>query len=169
MNNIITIAYFNIRGQTKMNEAKQSQLEDMIRKYKIDILHLQEADIEENTFDTCPLICSSYDIIPNNSQNGYGTASIYKSDLTVTNIRLDTLSKCIVFDVGDLTLANVYLQSGTDARSRAAREDYCAATLPQLLLNHQRNCIVGGTGMPSSTRVTPPTIQRPRCLPVCPD
>ena len=81
-----------------MNESKQSQIEDIIRKKKVDVIHLQEADIGENTFDTCSLICSSYDIIPNNAQNGYGTASIIKSDLTVTNVRLDTLSKCIVFD-----------------------------------------------------------------------
>ena len=48
--NQINIAFINIRGQTGLNLAKQVQLEDFIKQNRIDILHLQESNIEENTF-----------------------------------------------------------------------------------------------------------------------
>ena len=51
--NQINIAFINIRGQTGLNLAKQVQLEDFIKQNRIDILHLQESNIEENTFSDC--------------------------------------------------------------------------------------------------------------------
>ena len=73
--NKITVAFINIRGQTGFNLAKQFQIEEFIRHNRIDILHLQESNIEENTFNDCKLITSSFNLIVNNSQNKYGTAS----------------------------------------------------------------------------------------------
>ena len=74
-----------------------------IKQNNIDILHLQEADIQEDTFTNCPFICSSFDTIPNNSPNGYGTASLIKSELPVSNVRLDSLGRGIIFDIAPLS------------------------------------------------------------------
>ena len=39
--NTLNIAYINIRGQTGFNLAKQVEIEDFIKQFKIDVLHLQ--------------------------------------------------------------------------------------------------------------------------------
>ena len=71
----------NIRAQTGLNHAKQRQIEDFLSANRIDILHLQESHIEDNTFVDCNFISANYDIIANNSLNKFGTASLVKSDL----------------------------------------------------------------------------------------
>ena len=54
--NNLNIAFINIRGQTGLNLAKQIQIEDFIRQNNLDILHLQEINVEEDTFSDCKLI-----------------------------------------------------------------------------------------------------------------
>ena len=66
-------------------------------KFKIDILNCQEFNIEENHFDQCPLITSSYTIIQNNAANKYGTAVLVKNDFNIENVKTDTLGGAIVF------------------------------------------------------------------------
>ena len=61
----LTLAYINVRGQTGLNHAKQSQLESFIRIYKPDILHLQEINVTSETFETCDLINANYNLIRN--------------------------------------------------------------------------------------------------------
>ena len=61
--NILTTAFINIRGQTGLHLSKQLQIENFIRENRIDILHLQESHIEENTFSECNLIASGYNIV----------------------------------------------------------------------------------------------------------
>ena len=51
--NTLKIAYMNIRGQTGLNLQKQLQIEHFIRINDIDILHCQEIDVDENTFNDC--------------------------------------------------------------------------------------------------------------------
>ena len=48
----------------------------------VDIAHCVwlEAHIEDDSFSTCSLISSSYNILQNNSLNKYGTASLVKAD-----------------------------------------------------------------------------------------
>ena len=86
----------------------------------------------------------TYNIIENNSVNKYGTASLVKSELTVENIRTDLEGRLIIFDIGDMTLGNIYLHSGTDARSRANRENYCCEVLPNMLVNSRDTGCMGG-------------------------
>ena len=120
---ILTIAYMNIRGQTGLSLSKQLQIQDFISQHQIDILHLQETDICDDTFSECKKICSAYNIISNNSPTKYGTASLVKSDLHVDNILCDTGGRALVFNINNLTFANLYLQSGSDGQSRASREN----------------------------------------------
>ena len=142
--NILTLAYLNIRGQSGLNQVKQLQIESFIKSYNCDIVNLQEAHIEPDSFSSCDFIQSSYNIIENNSLNKYGTASLVKSNLTFENIRNDLDGRVILFDIGNLSFGNVYLPSGTDARSRSARENYCSDILPNLLVNSKESGCLGG-------------------------
>ena len=110
---ILTIAYLNIRGQSGLPIVKQLQIEAFAKSNNCDIIHLQEAHIESETFSTCDFIGSTYNIIENNSANKYGTASLVKSELTFQNIRNDLEGRVIMFDVGDMTVGNLYLPSGS--------------------------------------------------------
>ena len=134
----------NSRGQTGLNSTKQLQIESFIIREKLDILNLQEINIIEDSFSSCNTICSSFNIISNNAANKYGTASIIKSDFSPSSVLFDTKGRAIVFDIGAITIANLYLPSGSDSLSKAEREEYSAATIPQLLLNRQDSGCIGG-------------------------
>ena len=71
----LNIGYINLRAQTGFELPKQLQVEQFLKSYQIDILHLQEAQIRENTFEMCDFVTSNYEIIANNAFNPYGTAS----------------------------------------------------------------------------------------------
>ena len=68
-NNILSIAYMNIQGQSNLTTVKQLQIQDFIKYNKIDILHMQETEICENTFSDCEFISSSLNLVSNNSVN----------------------------------------------------------------------------------------------------
>ena len=127
-----------------MTLTKQKQIEDFIIRNQIDILHCQEINIDQESFSQCYFIEAYNYIIDYNALNKYGTATLVKNTLTAENIRFDTLGRSIFFNIEDITLGNVYLQSGTDGISRGARESYCSETLPQLLTNRKPNGVVGG-------------------------
>ena len=46
----------NIQAQTKFGTSKQLQLQDIVIKFNIDVLHLQEVDINNDTFEICDFI-----------------------------------------------------------------------------------------------------------------
>ena len=119
-------------------------IEAFIIREKLDILHLQEINISEDSFTNCKTISNGFSIISNNAVNKYGTATIIKSELSPENLLYDTKGRVIVFDIGGLTLANIYLPSGSDAVSKAKREEYFSTTLPQLLVNRQDTGCKGG-------------------------
>ena len=105
---------------------------------------MQEAHIEENTFSECKLITSGYNIIANNSQNKYGTASLIKNELEAENIVMDKEGRVIIFEVGGITCGNLYIHSGTDSMSKNRRENYFSEVVPQLLINHRQQGFIGG-------------------------
>ena len=140
----ITIAYMNIRGQTGLEIAKQVQIENFLRTYKIDILNCQEINISEDTFSQTDFICSSYQVLSNNATNKYGTASLISNNFSPQNIKVDTNGRVIIFDIENVTICNVYLPSGNDANVRASRENYLAETIPSLLGNTCDNGCAGG-------------------------
>ena len=134
----------NIRGQTGLTISKQAQIESFVVKEKIDVLHLQEINICDDSFSTCDILSSTYNIISNNSPTKYGTASLVKTDFIPENILLDSNGRVIIFNIGSVTLANLYLPSGTDNISRSGREQYCSETIPKLLLNRLDSGCIGG-------------------------
>ena len=142
--NILTISYMNIHGQTKLTTAKQLQIQDFLKSKKIDILHLQEVEIDEESFGDCDFVSSNFNIITNNSVSKYGTASLLRSDLQYRNVRCDTSGRAIVFDIGEVSFGNLYGHSGTDSLSRNSRESFYAETVPNLLINCQPHGCLGG-------------------------
>ena len=67
---VLVLGYLNIRGQTKLTKAKQLMIEDLAKKEKLDILNLQEAHIDDESFEDCEFIQSQFQIIRNNAENG---------------------------------------------------------------------------------------------------
>ena len=49
-----------------------------------------------------------------------------------------------MFNIGNFTLANLYLPSGSDASVKASREQYFYEIIPQLLLNRLDVGCIGG-------------------------
>ena len=123
---------------------KQKQIEDFISRENIDILHLQEINIEEDTFSQCNYVLSNYHVVQNNAINKYGTASIIRSNFHPENIKMDTNGRCIFFDISGITLGNIYFHSGTDAISRSGREKLCSEIIPDLLLDCKDSGCWGG-------------------------
>ena len=80
----------NIHGQTKLPTAKQLQIQDFIKLNNIDILQMQEIEIDDETFSNCDFLSSNFNLISNNSESKYGTASLIRSDLEYRNVRCDT-------------------------------------------------------------------------------
>ena len=72
----------NIHGQTKIPLVKHLQIEDFIKFNKIDMLHMQETDLDEESFSSCNYISSSYNILSNNSVTKYGTATLINTEFS---------------------------------------------------------------------------------------
>ena len=125
----------NIRGQTGLSIDKQIQIENYLKVNNCDILNLQEAQIDEDTFSECNFISSNYSILANNAENKYGTASIVKNDLNVENVMCDTKGRGLIFEIAGVTFGNLYLPSGTDGGSRGSRENYFGRRWSNSVLN----------------------------------
>ena len=143
-NKFLIISYLNLRGQTGFTVEKQLQVEQFLKQNSCDILHLQEAQFEDDTFRECKYIEANYSVITNNAENKYGTASIVKNDLMVENVMCDTKGRILIFEIAGVNFGNMYLPSGTDAASRSSRENYFGETVPQILVNRKCNGCLGG-------------------------
>ena len=140
----LIILYLNTYGQTKLTLDKQLQIQDMVKHLRCDIVHLQETDFDENSFQNCNFIKNNYNFITNNSISKYGTASLIRNNFKSENISLNTEGRIIIFDIDGVTFCNVYLEAGTDGPSKAARENNCSETLPNLLVNRSQVGCAGG-------------------------
>ena len=102
---VVTLAYLNIHGQSGFSSSKQRQIEDFAIKHSIDIINCQEINIDQDSFSSCTLISSNYNIIQNNAANKYGTAVLVKSEFCVDNIK--QAGTCISCE--DLSIHKDYL------------------------------------------------------------
>ena len=134
----LTVCFINIHHQSGLDEAKQMMIENFISTYNIDIANFSEINVRDDTFYTCHYLKTSYTLIRNNASNGYGTASLVKNNLIVSDIQKDNNGRALVFNVNNiLTIWNVYLASGSGRIAKNSREEYCGVVLPQLLLNRK--------------------------------
>ena len=86
---------------------KQKQIEDFIRRNKVDVLHCQEINIDEDSFSQCNFITSNFSVLQNNALNKYGTATLIRNVFTPENVRMDTSGRAIFFNIENFTLGNV--------------------------------------------------------------
>ena len=105
---------------------------------------MQETEINEGSFEFCPFISNNFQIIAQNSETGYGVCSLVHKKFTTENVFLHPSGRIIAFDIGPLTLINVYLPSGSDLSAKNSRENICGQTLPNMLLQRSKQGIVGG-------------------------
>ena len=140
----LSVGFLNIYGQTNFNQAKVNQIEFLVKTNKIDILHLQETNISEETFENSNYLKNNYQILFQNNESGFGVCSLIKNDLETKNVLLHPSGRLISFDVEDLTMINVYLQSGNSQFARNQREEFSGKILPNILLNSKKKGICGG-------------------------
>ena len=142
----LSVAYVNCVGQTKFPISKQLEIQSFVCSNNIDILHMQECKIDDDAFSQCGFITSNFNIFSNNTPNGtfYGTATMVRSDIEVSNIHTDNEGRIIVLDAAECTWANLYLPSGSDGRSKTKRENYFAEIIPQLLARKLKQGAAGG-------------------------
>ena len=136
------IVFLNIYGQSGFSLRKIIELENFLYCNKIDIACLQETNIEENTFSDSN-IPSFYNVTINNNRSGYGTCTLVKKHLPVENVVKDTDGRLISVDVNNMSIVNLYLQSGNDKTSKSQREDFISNT-PNILLYKRENGLLGG-------------------------
>ena len=166
-NQSINVCVMNIRAQTGLNYAKQRQIEDFLMSNKIDILHLQESHVEDDTFNDCNYISANYDIIANNSLNKFGTASLVKSDLEIKNVSMDQEGRVIVFDVGEhFTCGNFYLPCGTDRIAKGKRENIAQRSYQIYLSTTEEWVSVGEILIALPTNQMQQEMLRSKCRPL---
>ena len=163
------VAYINCVRQSKFPVSKQLEIQSYVCTNRIDILHLQECKIDEDSFAQCGFLTSNYNIFSNNKpdDSNYGTASLIRSDLEVSNIHTDDDGRILIFDAAGCTWGNLYLPSGSDGPSRARREQYFSEIIPDLLVRRLAQGAIGGDlnsiiSLPDSTR-NPHTNISPSC------
>ena len=137
----LSIGYLNARGQTKLNKAKQLMIQNLLIQKKLDILNLQEIHLDDHSFEDCDFIRNHFQILRNNSENGYGVASLVKRCLAISEVCAYPGGRILSFKVGETRLGNVYLPSGTEARSE--REEFCGKIIPEVFLGAHSG-VVGG-------------------------
>ena len=140
----LTVGFLNILGQTKLSQPKQKQLEFIVKQHKIDILHMQETNIEDEAFEFCPYIANNYQILAQNNETGYGVCSLVHKKLTTENEFFHPTGRLITFDIGNVTMVNTYLPSGSDTNAKNQRENMCGQIIPNMLLNAKKAGLAGG-------------------------
>ena len=133
----LNVAYINCYSQSKFPISKQLEIKNFICQNNLDIVHLQEIKVDQDSFSQCNFISMNFNIFANNKPDGshYGTASVVMSDLDVTDIHTDNDGQIIVFNAAGCTWGNFYLPSGSSRNARASREEYFSLTIPQLMLH----------------------------------
>ena len=133
----------NCHGQSKLEIPKQLFIQNFMISNKIDILLCQETKIDDNTFNQCNFIKSNYNIIKNNSHNHFGTSILVHNNIPIDEVKFDTEGRVIIFNSDNITICNTYPKAGTDSESRQEREDLINTTIPNMMLHHKPNLIIG--------------------------
>ena len=95
---ISLVATLNVRGQTKMNQTKQIQIDNLIKTRNLAIILLQECHITDQTFESCPHIKHNFQILKNNAENGYGTGALVHNSLPIQNVKAIPGGRIIYFE-----------------------------------------------------------------------
>ena len=58
----IVVAFINCVGQSKLPISKQLEIQSYVCSHKVDILHMQECKIDDDTFSHCGFIKSNFNL-----------------------------------------------------------------------------------------------------------
>ena len=136
------VAFINTYGQSGLSNQKLLELENFIEFNRLDIVCLQETDIQENTFSGCSIL-NRFNPIINNNKSGYGTCTLIRKNINYENVVKDSEGRLISIDIGNMSIVNIYLHSGTDQVSKNEREDFIS-NIPNVLLYKKGAGILGG-------------------------
>ena len=89
MASYLNIGFVNVFGQTGLKPDKVKRISDLTKEYNLDIVHLQETQVEFDSFEGDDFINNNFNIISNNSQSKYGSCSLVSSTFNYDNIRYD--------------------------------------------------------------------------------
>ena len=100
---VITVAFINCVGQSRFPISKQLEIQSFVCSNNIDILHMQECRMDDDTFSQCGFLTSNFNLFSNNTPNesNYGTATMVRSDIEVTNVHTDNEGRVIVLKTKD--------------------------------------------------------------------
>lgn len=140
------MAFINCYGQSEFPVSKQLEIQSFACSNSLDIIHLQECKIDEDSFAQCGFITSNYNVFSNKPDGScYGTASLVRSDLDVSKIHTNDNGRILIFNAAGCTWANMYLPSGSSRIARASREEYFSLIIPQLLIHRLAQGAAGAT------------------------
>ena len=105
---------------------------------------MQETQIDESAFENNPFIANNFNIIFNNSETGYGVCSLINRKFSTKDELLHPSGRIIAFNIGDLTMTNIYLPSGAERTAKNLREDLCGQTIPNMMLAAKKKGMIGG-------------------------
>ena len=142
----LNVAYINCYGQSKFPISKQLKIQSFICQNNLDIIHLQEIKVDQDSFSQFGFVSSNFNIFANNKPDGsnFGTASLVRSDLDVSDIHTDNDGRIIVFNAAECTWGNFYLPSGSSRNARSSSKEYFSLTIPQLMLHLLPQGAAGG-------------------------
>lgn len=128
----IKIATINCYKQSGLGQEKQEQIADFVKIHGIHVVHLQESQIDNDTF--CEgYIYSNFNVYPNNAPTGYGTATMVRNHLIVNKHLTDTNGRIQLIEIADCAFLNLYPQAGTDNTARTNRERCFTEGIPDIL------------------------------------
>ena len=106
--NQVNIAYITATANQSSLLQRNWKIQSYVCTNKLEIIHLQECRIDIDTFAQCGFLTINFNIYSNNKpdRSFYGTASLVRSNLSVTNIHTDNEGRVIIFNAAvktDLT------------------------------------------------------------------
>ena len=71
-------------------------------------------------------------------------SSTESSPPRMNSFNLHPSGRIIAFNIGDLTMTNIYLPSGAERTAKNLREDLCGQTIPNMMLAAKKKGMIGG-------------------------
>ena len=69
MASYLNLGFVNVFGQTGFKPDKVQRISELTKEYNLDIIHLQETQVEFDSFEGDEYLNNNFNIIPNNAQS----------------------------------------------------------------------------------------------------
>ena len=89
-----------------MNMIKQLQIDELVKAQKAAIIFFQESHILDQTFENCPHIKANFQLLINNSENGYGTSALIHNSLKIENVKALPGGRILYFEINRISFCH---------------------------------------------------------------